>query len=206
MEPAMRRKEGDKHTDLLNAATRVFRRDGFDKAKVAHVAAEANVGTGTVYLYFPSKDDLLAGIFERFWDSIATEFETLAQETNDPVARISQQLRIFFHGLLFGNEGHHPTQHDLAALYLEEHPKWLRRRGRYPEGMERCVSSGQKLFEAGRKQGEFPDTLDLELTRQLLFGSVRAAAEICVWDRDRKPEVVIETAIAWVLRGLGHQI
>ncbi len=201
----MRRKEGDKHTDLLNAATRIFRRDGFDRAKVAHVAAEAGVGTGTVYLYFPGKDEMLAAVFERFWEKVAPEFEAICDPQQDIVAQISQQLRVFFQNLLNDPSAAHGAELDLAALYLEEHPKWLRRLGRYPAGMERCVRAGHFLFEKGCEKGDFSPTLDIELTRQLLFGSVRAAVEICVWDRDREPDVVIESAIQWVLRALGSK-
>ena len=44
---------------------KTFARHGFFNAQVADVARVAGVASGTVYLYFRSKDDLLVSIFER---------------------------------------------------------------------------------------------------------------------------------------------
>lgn len=51
------------------AALSVFRRDGLAGAKMADIAKEAALAKGTLYIYFPSKDALIAGI-------IAAEFDT----------------------------------------------------------------------------------------------------------------------------------
>lgn len=47
-----------KKLEILNAAAVVFARDGFADAKMADVAAEAGIGKGTIYEYFPSKEDV----------------------------------------------------------------------------------------------------------------------------------------------------
>ena len=44
--------------DLLEAATRVFARDGIAKAKMADIAAEAGISVSSIYDYYPSKEDL----------------------------------------------------------------------------------------------------------------------------------------------------
>src|SRR5919112_5986329 len=55
----------DKRQRILTAAVKTFARHGFFNAQVADVARAAGVASGTVYLYFRSKDDLLVSIFER---------------------------------------------------------------------------------------------------------------------------------------------
>jgi TetR/AcrR family transcriptional regulator, fatty acid metabolism regulator protein len=55
----------DKRERILTAAVKTFARHGFFNAQVADVARVAGVASGTVYLYFRSKDDLLVSIFER---------------------------------------------------------------------------------------------------------------------------------------------
>ena len=54
----------DKRQAILEAATRVFSREGFHPARMKTVAAEAGVAVGTIYNYFTDKDDLLFSIFE----------------------------------------------------------------------------------------------------------------------------------------------
>src|SRR4051794_5710308 len=44
--------------DLLEAATRVFARDGVAKAKMSDIAAEAGISVSSIYDYYESKEDL----------------------------------------------------------------------------------------------------------------------------------------------------
>ena len=55
-------------TQLLNAAQRVFSRQGFHAANISDVAAEAGVSQGTVYHYFDSKEELLLAVYTR-WET-----------------------------------------------------------------------------------------------------------------------------------------
>jgi AcrR family transcriptional regulator len=47
---------------LLESAGKLFARKGFDAAAMEEIAANAEVSTPSLYNYFPSKDDLLAGV------------------------------------------------------------------------------------------------------------------------------------------------
>lgn len=47
-----------KRRELIAAAAKVFARDGYEKTRMADVASTADVGKGTLYEYFPSKEDL----------------------------------------------------------------------------------------------------------------------------------------------------
>ncbi|HWN67507.1 MAG TPA: helix-turn-helix domain-containing protein, partial [Haliangium sp.] len=55
---------GDKRERILDAAERVFARQGFYQSRVSEIARDAGVADGTIYLYFKSKDDLLISLFE----------------------------------------------------------------------------------------------------------------------------------------------
>ncbi|HEX8100942.1 MAG TPA: TetR/AcrR family transcriptional regulator [Actinomycetota bacterium] len=56
--------------DLLNAAVKVFAEKGIAGATIADVAEAAGVAKGTFYLYFSSKEHLLASLRERFVSEI----------------------------------------------------------------------------------------------------------------------------------------
>jgi TetR/AcrR family fatty acid metabolism transcriptional regulator len=55
--------QADKRRAILDAAIRVFARQGFHSARVSDVAAEAGVAYGLVYHYFDSKDQMLNELF-----------------------------------------------------------------------------------------------------------------------------------------------
>jgi AcrR family transcriptional regulator len=63
---------------LLNAATRVFLRDGYGAASIDKVAHEAGVSTRTIYERFKNKADLLTSVITRLVDQ---DMETLFATT-----------------------------------------------------------------------------------------------------------------------------
>lgn len=59
--PRRRRKEA-RPQELLDAALDLFVEKGFAATKIEDVASRAGVSKGTVYLYFPSKEELLKAV------------------------------------------------------------------------------------------------------------------------------------------------
>jgi AcrR family transcriptional regulator len=58
--------------EILDAARRVFAERGFRGTTIADIAEAAGIALGTVYLYFPSKDDLFAALNQRFTELITS--------------------------------------------------------------------------------------------------------------------------------------
>jgi AcrR family transcriptional regulator len=58
----------DKRRVILDAAVRVFARQGFHTCRVSDIADEAGVAYGLVYHYFQSKDQILDTLFLERWD------------------------------------------------------------------------------------------------------------------------------------------
>jgi len=58
----------DKRRMILDAAVRVFARQGFHACRVADIADEAGVAYGLVYHYFASKDEVLDTLFLERWE------------------------------------------------------------------------------------------------------------------------------------------
>ena len=57
----------DKRRLILDAAVRVFARQGFHTCRVADIADQAGVAYGLVYHYFSSKEEILDTLFEERW-------------------------------------------------------------------------------------------------------------------------------------------
>ncbi len=60
-------KAADKRRLILDAAVRVFARQGFHACRVSDIADEAGVAYGLVYHYFASKDEVLDTLFLERW-------------------------------------------------------------------------------------------------------------------------------------------
>ncbi len=58
----------DKRRLILDAAVRVFARQGFHACRVSDIADEAGVAYGLVYHYFASKDEVLDTLFIERWE------------------------------------------------------------------------------------------------------------------------------------------
>ncbi len=58
----------DKRRLILDAAVRVFARQGFHACRVSDIADEAGVAYGLVYHYFDSKDEVLDTLFLERWN------------------------------------------------------------------------------------------------------------------------------------------
>jgi TetR/AcrR family fatty acid metabolism transcriptional regulator len=58
----------DKRRVILDAAVRVFARQGFHTCRVSDIADEAGVAYGLVYHYFTSKEEILDTLFLDRWD------------------------------------------------------------------------------------------------------------------------------------------
>ena len=54
-----------KRDQILSGARRVFLRDGFAAASIDAIAAEARVSKRTLYVYYPSKEELFADVMRK---------------------------------------------------------------------------------------------------------------------------------------------
>ena len=61
--PEERRKE------LLDAAERLFVEQGYEETSIRDIITTVGVAHGLFYYYFRSKEDILAAIIDRFYDS-----------------------------------------------------------------------------------------------------------------------------------------
>jgi TetR/AcrR family fatty acid metabolism transcriptional regulator len=65
----------DKRRVILDAAVRVFARQGFHTCRVSDIADEAGVAYGLVYHYFSSKDQILDTLFLERWNLMLRAIE-----------------------------------------------------------------------------------------------------------------------------------
>jgi TetR/AcrR family fatty acid metabolism transcriptional regulator len=81
---------------ILKAALKVFARKGLNDFKVIEVAEAAGVGKGTIYEYFPSKDDLIVGCFSQFMLEFDHHIAAQLAELTDPAEKIRRLVSAMF--------------------------------------------------------------------------------------------------------------
>jgi AcrR family transcriptional regulator len=81
----------ERKEQITEAATKVFAEQGFDKARMDDIAAEAKLSKGTLYLYFKSKDAIIKHLLESLFER---EFADLSSLIDDP-RPASEKLMLF---------------------------------------------------------------------------------------------------------------
>lgn len=65
--------------EILLAARALFAQDGFRRATVEQIARRAEIGKGTIYLYFPNKEDILAALVLQALDELAARLHAVSE-------------------------------------------------------------------------------------------------------------------------------
>lgn len=118
---------------IVEAGHRVFSRDGFHGARITDIAAEAQLGIGTVYRHFGAKADIFEAVIEGVIDEIYVGGSFLMAPGRDPLKRISAAnenfLRLYYRShQLMATLNHLATQDELfRGIYLEQRQRAIER-------------------------------------------------------------------------------
>ena len=82
-----------RRAEILDAATTIFAEHGLAAADVQEIANKTGVGKGTVYRYFPSKEDLFLAAVDHGMRSLKQAINAATTETEEPLERIAQGVR-----------------------------------------------------------------------------------------------------------------
>jgi AcrR family transcriptional regulator len=82
-----RRRERTRH-ELLAAAERVLAHKGLHQTKIADIAAAADVGVGTFYLHFPTKEALFDAVVEDTMRRFKATIDEARRSVDDPIEQM----------------------------------------------------------------------------------------------------------------------
>ncbi len=82
--------------EILSAAEKVFAAKGFFPTTMSDIARRAEFGTGTLYKYFKSKEDLYFTLIDEKAEEINRLVKAELSQSNSAVARIKNVLRLQF--------------------------------------------------------------------------------------------------------------
>lgn len=94
-EPAHRRRRKDaRPLELLDAALALFVEKGFAASRAEEVASRAGVSKGTLYLYYPSKEELLKAVIAHYLSERIAEGADQAAHFTGPASELLRGMLI----------------------------------------------------------------------------------------------------------------
>lgn len=106
--------------EILDAAAKLFAERGYPNTDLQLVAQELGVGKGTLYRYFPSKQDLFLAAVDRGVHLMQRYVETSTEGLTDPLERLARAIGAY---LAFFRE-----RPQFAELQIQERAEFRGRR------------------------------------------------------------------------------
>ncbi|HVC07477.1 MAG TPA: TetR/AcrR family transcriptional regulator [Solirubrobacterales bacterium] len=184
----------DKRRQILDAAIRVFARQGFHSTRVSDIADEAGVAYGLVYHYFRSKDEVLNELFSERWSLLLAAIEETDHGEQTPRAKLEAVA-----AFIVDSYRHDP---ELMKVIIVEVTRAANSFGRthLPE-IRRAYESIAKIVAEGQAAGAFRRDIDpifasmsfYGAIEQLLSGWIFEVIPAAETDFDQAKELVVAT-------------
>ena len=153
----------DKRRLILDAAVRVFARQGYEASRVGDVAKEAGVAYGLVYHYFGSKDAVLEAVFREQWGRLLAAV-ALAEETGETAP---EQLALVVKIVLRAWR----DDPDLVRLLVREITRSPHIQDELDE-IGQAFASLRRIVARGQREGTFRADLDPQIAAWMLYGGL----------------------------------
>jgi TetR/AcrR family fatty acid metabolism transcriptional regulator len=155
----------DKRRIILDAAVRVFARQGFHTCRVSDIADEAGVAYGLVYHYFQSKDEVLDTLFLERWDVLLEAIREI-DGSGEPARA---KLRAIA-GFIIDSYRHDP---DLMKVIIVEVTRAANSFGAAHLGrITEAYAQIRGIVEQAQRDGEFRDDVTAEFAAMAFYGAI----------------------------------
>jgi TetR/AcrR family transcriptional regulator, fatty acid metabolism regulator protein len=155
----------DKRRQILDAAVRVFARQGFHATRVSDIADEAGVAYGLVYHYFNSKDDVLNELFIERWSLLLAAIEETDRAGASPRDKLAAVATF-----IFESYRHDP---ELMKVIIVEVTRAANSFGQtHLEEIRRAYQSIAKIVEEGQAAGAFRDDVAPIFASMSFYGAI----------------------------------
>jgi TetR/AcrR family fatty acid metabolism transcriptional regulator len=165
----------EKRRLILDAAVRVFARQGFHTCRVSDIADEAGVAYGLVYHYFSSKEQMLDTLFLDRWDvMLAAIAETDASD------RPPREKLLAVASFIIDSYRRDP---DVMKVIIVEVTRAANTFGRtHLAKIRDAYESIAGIVAAGQREGEFGRAITPEFAAQAFYGSVEQVLTGWIFD------------------------
>jgi AcrR family transcriptional regulator len=137
-------------SSIKQIAAQLMAERGYDSTSLRQLANDAGITLGTLYHYFPSKEELLSELIDDAMRPLLATLDRAYSPEDDPVRALREMIESFIRIALeeLGRAVVLIADNELRALSPERLERALRQRDEYEQAMLAVV-------EAGRHQGLF---------------------------------------------------
>lgn len=150
---------------ILDAAERLLGRFGYRKMTVDDIASEAGIGKGTVYLSFPSKEEVVLSTVDRIVDRVCEAMRREAERQADADSSLRAMLRARLFVRLDAVSGYSASLDDLLSSVRA--PLLERRKKHFASE----VAIFEEVIRAGQQRGEIREGQPKRLARSLVLAT-----------------------------------
>lgn len=162
------REQGLRRELILETARQLFETKGFDLTTVEEIAARAELGKGTIYTYFKSKEQIYIAILEKGLDMLKERMDLALQNPSSAVEALHRMFDAFV-------EYHEERKGFVETLFVQVDQQNLFRLSGLVGGLKNkasiWVESVAKVLQWGIDRGELK-TNDVLKTAQIIVGMI----------------------------------
>ncbi len=189
----------DKRRVILDAAVRVFARQGFHTCRVSDIADEAGVAYGLVYHYFSSKDEILDTLFLERWNVMLAAIAEADRSQRSP----REKLRTIA-GFIVDSYRYEP---ELMKVIVVEVTRAANTFGRtHLAKIREAYEQIAGIVARAQADGLFREEITPEFGALAFYGSIEQVLTRWIFDRDPVDDEELEAAktmiVETICRGL----
>ena len=155
----------DKRRQILDAAVRVFARQGFHSTRVSDIADEAGVAYGLVYHYFSSKEEVLNELFSERWSLLLAAIDEADRSEAAPRDKLGAVAAFIIDSYRYDPE--------LMKVIIVEVTRAANSFGRtHLAEIRRAYASIAKLVADGQESGDFRRDVDPQFASMTFYGAI----------------------------------
>jgi TetR/AcrR family fatty acid metabolism transcriptional regulator len=157
--------KNNKYHQILEAAVKIFARQGFHQSTIAQIAKEAGVADGTIYLYFKNKDDILVQFFSHRAKQV---FESFREEVDRGQTSLDKLRNLISRHLT-----EFQRDRNGAVVYqVETHQSSRLAEEQIKEMSQMYRDLISEIVEQGQQEGEIRKDLYVGLVKRFIIGAV----------------------------------
>jgi AcrR family transcriptional regulator len=183
----------DRRRQILDAAIRVFARQGFHACRVSDIAREAGVAYGLVYHYFNSKDQVLNELFVERWSLLLQAIEQIDGQEIPPREKLDLVA-----GFIIDSYRHDPELMKVIIIEVTRAANSFTRT-HLPQ-LREAYDLIAKIVRDAQAGGDFRDDIDPDFASMWFYGAIEQLLSGWVFetipagdrDFDRAREMLVE--------------
>ena len=184
----------DHREAILQTAAKLFGRKPYHEVLMDDVAESVGIAKGTIYRYFPNKEELFGSLAIHYIELIGTQMGELASRQASPVDRLRIMLRGFIDIVEEHNDFFKVMQRHECELWARKYSDLLTRRTVFRDHFASVIKEAQ----AAR---QLKSSFDARTAADMLLGMIRNVLQFTV--PRPAPEELVEMTMQIFLQGIG---